>query len=78
MDGRPSSMWFFPLWHCPNGLMVIFQAITVVLNVWSVGLTVIMFSTAILLRHGEVPCCTVMISQRSSIFENLPSAKSLL
>jgi hypothetical protein len=71
-------MWSCPLWRGPNGLMVRFLAITVVLIIWGVRLMVIMLSTAILLRRGEVPCCIVLISRQSSSFTNLPSVKSPL
>jgi hypothetical protein len=78
MDERPSLMRFYPLWRSANGLMARFLAITVVLIIWGVGQMVIIFSMTILLHHGEVPCCVVLISQRSSSFANLPFVKSLL
>jgi hypothetical protein len=56
MDERSSLMWFSPLWRGPNGLMVSFLAITSVLTIRGIGLTVIMLPTAISLHHGEVPC----------------------
>jgi hypothetical protein len=48
---------------------------TIVLTIRSIGLTVIILSMDISLCHGEVPCCVVLISQRSSSFSNLPSTK---
>jgi hypothetical protein len=78
MDKMPSSMQFCPLRRGPNGLMARFLVITIVLTIWGVGLMVIMISTTISLHYGEVPCCAVLISRRSSSFANLPSAKSPL
>jgi hypothetical protein len=56
--------------------MEIFLAINVVLTIHGVSLTVILFPMTILLRHGEVPCDVVLISQQSSSFSNFPFAKS--
>jgi hypothetical protein len=55
--------------------MARFFTINVVLTICGVGLMVILFPMAILLHHGEVPCDAFLISQRSSSFENFPSAK---
>jgi hypothetical protein len=71
-------MWLSPLQCGPNGLMARFMAITAILTVWGIGLMIIILSTTIFLCRGEVSGCAVMISQRSSSFANLPSAKSLL
>jgi hypothetical protein len=43
-----------PLRHGPNGLMVIFLVITIVLTVRGIALTIIMISMDILLHCGEV------------------------
>jgi hypothetical protein len=64
------------LWHGPNGSMVSFMDITVVLTIMDVVLTIIMLPMVILLCHGEVTLGAVMISRQSSSFANLPSTKS--
>jgi hypothetical protein len=75
MGEKPSLTQLCPLWHGPNGLVVNFLIINAFLPIQVVGLMVILFPTAILHRHGEVPCDVVLISRRSSNFANFPSAK---
>jgi hypothetical protein len=60
----------------PNGPMASFLVINFVLNIRGVGLIDTMISMTISLHHGEVPCCSVLISRRSSSFAKPPSAKS--
>jgi hypothetical protein len=75
MGMKPSLTLLCPLWRGPNGQMVIFLSINVFIPIQSIGLTIIMSPMAILLRHGEVPCFGVLISQRSSNFEHFPPVR---
>jgi hypothetical protein len=68
-------MQLCPLRHGPNGPMMSFLVIIVVLTIRGIGLILIMLSKAISLYHGEVPCCAIMVSRRSSSFEKIPSVK---
>jgi hypothetical protein len=71
-------MWLCLLQRSHNGLKTRFLVLIVVLTIWDVDQNVIMPPMVILLRHGEVPCCVVLISRRSSSFSNLPPARSPL
>jgi hypothetical protein len=78
MGEKPSLMQLCPLRRGPNGLMARFLVITVVLTIRVIGLMVIMPPMVIFLHHGEVPCCVVLVSRRSSDSGILPSAQFLL
>jgi hypothetical protein len=75
MGDKPSGIQFCLLRRGPNGLMVRFLTMNVVLTIRGASLMVILCPMNILLLHGEVPCGTILISQRSPNFANFPSAK---
>jgi hypothetical protein len=75
MGEKPPLTHLCPLWCCLNGLVVSCLTINSFLPIRGVGIMVILFSMAIFLCYGEVPCDAVVISRRSSSFVNFPFAK---
>jgi hypothetical protein len=75
---KSSSMQFCPLQRGPNGMMASFLVIIDVLTIRVIELMVIMPPTVIFIFHGEVPCCAILVSQRSLDYGILPSAQFLL